>query len=73
MPQGRAHAARATRFIFDRLARLSPRISRVYLYHWSSVTRRDSWDSAFVASNGQPRPSLGVLQSVLRERGALPK
>jgi len=73
MPQGKARAARATRFIFDRLARLSPRISRIYLYHWSSATRHDSWDSAFIASDGQPRPSLLAFEDILRERATLRK
>jgi hypothetical protein len=67
IPQGKAHAARATRFIFDRLARLSPRITRVYIYHWRSSTRRDSWDSAFIGSDGSRRPSLRVFEQVLRE------
>ena len=73
MRQGMARAARATRYIFDGLARLSPRISRVYLYHWSATTRRDSWDSAFIDPGGQPRPSLAVFEEVLRERGTLRK
>jgi len=73
MPQGRARAALATRFIFDGLARLSPRISRIYLYHWSAVARRDSWDSAFIAPDGQPRPSLPVFESILREQSTLRK
>jgi len=73
MPQGKARAARATRFIFDRLARLSPRISRLYVYHWSSTSRRDSWDSAFIAPGGQPRPSLLAFEDVLRERATLRK
>lgn len=65
LPQGKAHAARATRFIFDRLAPLSPRITRVYIYHWRSSTRRDTWDSAFIGSDGSRRPSLGVLERFL--------
>jgi hypothetical protein len=67
MPQGKARAAKVTRFIFDRLARVSLRITRVYVYHWSSVTRHDSWDSAFIAADGVPRPSLQVFQQVLGE------
>ncbi len=67
LPQGKAHAARATKFIFDRVARLSARITRVYIYHWRSSTRRDSWDSAFIGSDGSRRPSLRVLERVLRE------
>jgi hypothetical protein len=69
LPQGRAHAARATRFIFDRLARLDRRVARVYLYHWRSSTRRDSWDSALIGSDGEARPALGVLKRVLGPRG----
>jgi Glycosyl hydrolase catalytic core len=65
MPQGKAHAAKVTRFIFDRLVRVSPRITRVYLYHWSAATKTDSWDSAFIAPNGTPRPSLPVLEEIL--------
>jgi hypothetical protein len=67
LPQGKAHAAQATRFIFDKLARVDRRVTRVYLYHWSSSTPRDSWDSAFIGSDGKPRPALAVLQRVLRQ------
>lgn len=63
--QGRAHAARVTRFIFDRLARLDRRVARIYIYHWRSSTGRDSWDSALIGSDGNPRPALGVVRRVL--------
>jgi hypothetical protein len=65
IPQGKAHAAQATRFIFDRLARLSPRVARIYVYHWRSATAHDSWDSALVGADGVARPALAVLQRVL--------
>jgi hypothetical protein len=68
LPQGKAHAADAMRFIFDRLARLSPRVARIYVYHWRSSTPRDSWDSALVGSDGVRRPSLGVLERVVRQQ-----
>jgi hypothetical protein len=67
IPQGKAHAATATRFIFDRLARLSPRVARIYVYHWRSHTARDSWDSALVGSDGVARPALAVLERVLAQ------
>ncbi|HVL31130.1 MAG TPA: hypothetical protein VM299_02770 [Solirubrobacteraceae bacterium] len=70
LPQGKAHAARATQFIFDRIARLDARITRIYFYHWRSSTRRDSWDSAFIAADGGRRPSLRVLQRALRNMRA---
>jgi len=65
LPQGKAHAAQATRFIFDRLARLDRRVARIYIYHWRSTTRRDSWDSALIGSDNRPRPALNVLKRVL--------
>lgn len=65
--QGKAHAARATRFIFDRLARLDRRVTRIYIYHWSSSTRRDSWDSALIGADGKARPALAVVRRVLRQ------
>jgi hypothetical protein len=65
MPQGKAHAATAMRFIFDRLARLDARVTRIYLYHWHSQTAHDSWDSAFIGADGVERPALAVLKRVL--------
>ena len=67
LPQGKAHAAEATRYIFDRLARLSRRVTRIHLYHWRSSTNRDSWDSAFIGADNRERPALGVLERVLRD------
>jgi hypothetical protein len=65
LPQGTSHAAKVTRFILRDLPKLSPRISRIYLYHWDSSTALDSWDSGFVGSDGRARPSLGILKTVL--------
>jgi polysaccharide biosynthesis protein PslG len=65
LPQGKAHAARVTRFIFDRLARLDRRIARVYVYHWRSSTRRDSWDSGLIGADGRPRPALAIVKRAL--------
>jgi hypothetical protein len=65
LPQGRAHAALATRFIFERLARLDRRVARIYIYHWRSSTPRDSWDSALIGSDNRPRPALAVLKRFL--------
>jgi hypothetical protein len=66
LPQGKAHAALATRFIFNRLARLDRRVARIYIYHWRSSTRRDSWDSALVGADGKPRPALTIVRRFLR-------
>jgi hypothetical protein len=65
-PTGTARAAKVTRFIFSRLARVSPRVQRVYLYHWDTgAGGRPTWDSGFVGPDGRSRPALGVLQGEL--------
>ena len=56
---GARRARAATQRVFT-LARTSPRITRVYVYHWRA-DRRSPWDSALVAPNGTPRPSFGVF------------
>jgi hypothetical protein len=68
-PTGVARAAKVTRFIFDRLASISPRVQRVYLYHWDGAGAR-TWDSAFVGPDGHARPALTVLQGVLARAAA---
>ncbi|HYF25603.1 MAG TPA: hypothetical protein VD931_07695 [Baekduia sp.] len=60
------HAARATRWVFDRLVPLSRRVKRVYLYHWNPKGRRPSWDSALLDRRGRPRPAFLVLRRQLR-------
>ncbi|MCW3016781.1 MAG: hypothetical protein JWO02_3873 [Solirubrobacterales bacterium] len=62
-PETVAHAGVATRWIFDRLVPLSPRITRVYLYHWNPAGPRDSWDSALFGLDGRPRPSFLVVKA----------
>jgi hypothetical protein len=65
-PTGTAHAAKVTKFIFDKLVKLSPRIQRVYLYHWDTgLAGGPTWDSGFVGPDGQARPALTTLQGVL--------
>jgi hypothetical protein len=64
-PESAAHAADATRWVFDELVPLSRRITRVYLYHWNAV-RGDNWDSGLVDARGRARPALKVVRTVLR-------
>lgn len=66
-PESVDHAAVATRWLFQRLVPLSPRITRVYLYHWSA-TPGASWDSALIGERGEVRPALRVLRNVLQSQ-----
>ena len=63
---GKRHAAASMRRVF-KLAALSPRITRVYVYHWKS-SRKAVWDSALVSSRGTPRPSFDVFAEQARLR-----
>lgn len=62
--RGEAHAARAMKQTF-KLAQLSPRIKRVYLYHWDADPKFVTWDSAFVDHRGIARPTLEILRQEL--------
>ena len=64
-PESTAHAAKATNWVF-KLAQLSRRVRRVYLYHWSPPPDPvPTWDSALVDAHDRPRPAYGVLQKWL--------
>ena len=66
-PESATHAARATDWVFGRLARLSPRIKRVYVYHWRPSGEQDAqWDSALLNRHGRPRPAYKVLHTWVR-------
>jgi polysaccharide biosynthesis protein PslG len=73
--KGEQRAARALRQTF-RIAASSPRIKRIYLYHWDAERRSKAWDSGFVAASGRARPALGVLRlelNRLRAKRRLPQ
>jgi hypothetical protein len=65
-PTSASHAAKATKFVFSTLVKLSPRVQRVYLYHWN-IGPGDgrTWDSGLIGPDGQGRPALTVLQGLL--------
>jgi hypothetical protein len=64
-PESPAHAAQATRWVFDELVPLSRRITRVYLYHWNAAPY-DNWDSGLVDWQGRARPALRVVRAEMR-------
>jgi len=65
-PGNKKHQARATRQVF-KLAALSPRVRRIYFYHWQPADDPlPTWDSALVDPRGNPRPAYRVLRSFIR-------
>lgn len=65
-----SHAAKATRWLFDRLVPLSSRVRRVYLYHWDPAGPEDTWDSALIDSHGHPREAFRVVRARMRRAAA---
>jgi hypothetical protein len=67
---GEAYAARVAKNIFQ-FAQLSPRITRVYYYHWRSPgnprkgARKATWDAGLIRSDGAARPALLVVEREL--------
>jgi hypothetical protein len=59
-----SRARRAIDFLF-RLARKSPRITRVYVYQWRKTQSGDRFDAGLVAPNNAARPSLAALRRQL--------
>lgn len=71
-PTGAQHAAKATKYVFSTLAKLSPRVQRVYIYHWNTGLSSSSdnaaartWDSGLIGPDDKPRPALAVIQGLL--------
>ncbi len=67
-PQSPAHAAEVTAFIFNRLARLSPRITRVYLYQWDAGPGdTQGWDSGLLGPEPSftPRPAFATFVRII--------
>jgi len=63
------HAARATAHALA-LSCLSPRITRVYLYHWQPPTKVTNWDSGLLDRRGRPRPAFRAVRGWLRRSAA---
>jgi hypothetical protein len=64
-PESASHAAKATRWVFDKLVPLSRRITRVYLYQWNPI-KGENWDSGLVDTRGRSRPALRVVRAQLK-------
>jgi len=66
IPEGATHAGEVTRYLFDRVLPLNPRVKAVFLYHWNAGPLDTTWDSGLITPSGRERVALQVLRRVLR-------
>ena len=66
IPEGVRHAGEVTRYLFDRIVPMNPRVKAIYIYHWNAGPASVSWDSGLITPAGNERVSLFVLRRVLR-------
>jgi hypothetical protein len=69
---GVAYAAKVAKNIF-KLASISPRITRIYYYHWRSPgtpqsAKKSTWDAGLVTANGVARPALFAVAKALHRQ-----
>lgn len=64
LPPSEKRAERAIRQMF-KLARLSPRIERLYIYQWRVKNPREAFDAGLIGPGNRPRPGLETLKREL--------
>ncbi len=62
---GVAFETKATTFLLTRIATLSPRIKRIYIFHWSLGKRKVTFDAALIDAQDRERPALNVVRKYL--------
>jgi hypothetical protein len=58
--EGLTRAANALKFMF-KLATLSSRIKRLYIFQWTGAVQDTRFDAGLIAPNGKPRPGYFVV------------
>ena len=71
-PFNPTRAAEATRHLF-RIAKLSPRVTRLYIYNWSGVSRTARFDAGLTDAFGRARPAYRVVHGFLGRPGGNPQ
>ncbi len=70
--EGLTRAANALKFMF-RLARLSPRIKRLYIFQWTGAVQDTRFDAGLIGPNGKPRPGYFAVCDQLVGRRKCPR
>ncbi len=63
---------RAMRYLMSTYARVSPRIARMYIYHWRAARGDSLFDSALLSVEGKPRPAYREFFAALGQPAPAP-
>jgi hypothetical protein len=70
-PFNLSRQARATAYMFS-LSRLSPRITRLYIFQWTGATKHAAFDAGLTDAHGKPRPAYCIVYKQLRRKASCP-
>ncbi len=56
-------------YLLDDYARVSPRLKRIYVYHWRAAPGDNLFDSGLLDAAGRPRPAYHRLLAAIGRRG----
>jgi hypothetical protein len=59
---------RVMRYLMNTYPRVSPRLERMYVYHWRAGANDSLFDSGLLSADGVPRPAYSVFTSAIRKR-----
>lgn len=65
LPPSIKRQTRVMRYLIYEYPRVSPRIRRLYVYHWRAAPGNALWDSALLSINGRPRPAYRIFFEAL--------
>lgn len=65
---GAAFQAKATDYLLNKIAKVSPRIKRIYIFNWGLGSNDASFDSALIDAENRERPALNVIRKYLGQK-----
>jgi len=60
---------RVMRYLMSTYPRVSPRLERMYVYHWRAAAGNTLFDSALLSADGVPRPAYRIFKSAIHRSG----
>ena len=60
---------RVMKYLMGTYPKVSPRLKRMYVYHWRAGANDQLFDSGLLSADGVPRPAYHVFTAAIRARG----